>query len=136
MIRENALDIALLVLRVVVGVIMSAHGLQKVFGVFGGSGMEAFTGMIKGMGFTPPLVWAWIAALSELIGGIFLVLGIMPRLSAFMIGAVMVVAIAKVHGANGFFMMKGGYEYQLLLLASCVSLILSGGGKLSIFNKF
>jgi putative oxidoreductase len=106
--RENALDIALLVLRVVVGVIMAAHGAQKVFGVFGGSGMEAFTGMIKGMGFTPPLVWAWIAAISVLGGGLLLILGIFARLSAAAVSATMLVAVLFVHWKNGFFAAGGG----------------------------
>ena len=134
--RENALDMALLVLRMVVGVIMAAHGAQKVFGVFGGSGMEGFSGVVGNLGFAPPLVWAWIAALSELVFGIFLVLGILPRVSAAGIASVVLVAILKIHGPNGFFMAKGGYEYPLLILASCVSLMLTGAGKLSVFDKF
>ncbi len=133
---ERSIDTALMIIRLTLGGIMAAHGAQKVLGVFGGSGIEPFAGMIKAMGFTPPLVWAWAAALSELAGGILLALGIIPRFSAAMIGIVMAVAIIKVHGANGFFMMKGGYEYQLLILASCVALVISGAGKYSLFNKF
>jgi putative oxidoreductase len=98
--------------------------------------MEAFSGMIGNLGFAPPVVWAWIAALSELVFGIFLVLGILPRISAAGIAAVMIVAIVKIHVPNGFFMSKGGYEYQLLLLASCISLMLTGSGKISVFEKF
>jgi putative oxidoreductase len=130
--REKRLDVALLLLRAVVGIIMAAHGAQKVFGIFGGSGIEAFAGMLKDLGFTPSLVWAWITAGSELVFGFFLVLGIIPRLSAAVIAIIMAVAILKVHGPNGFFMMKGGYEYPLLILVSCMSLMLTGAGKLSV----
>jgi putative oxidoreductase len=134
--KENALNLALLILRVALGVIMALHGAQKVFGVLGGSGIEPFSEMIKGLGFAPPVVWAWVVALSEFIFGIFLVLGIVPRISASVIAVIMAVAIIKVHGPNGFFMSKNGYEYQLLLMASCICLILNGSGKMSILDRF
>lgn len=134
--NKGALDAAFLVLRVVVGVIFVAHGAQKVFGAFGGNGIGAFSVMIGKLGFVPPLLWAWIAALTEFVFGMCLILGVLPRLSAAMIAVDMLVAIVKVHGPHGFFAMNGGFEFPLLILASCVSLMLSGAGKISVFNKF
>jgi putative oxidoreductase len=113
-----------------------AHGLQKTFGFFGGHGIEGMAKMLGQMNFNPPVFWAWVVGLSELLGGLFLVLGVIPRISAALIGIIMVVAIVKVHGPQGFFAMQGGFEYQLLILAVAVFLIITGSGKLSLFNKY
>ena len=115
---------------------MRLHGLQKLLGAFRGAGIDGTTHMMSGLGFTPPEVWAWILASAETVAGLFIILGIFPRLCATVIGIIMIVAITKVHGPKGFFMMQGGYEYQMMLLAVCVSLILTGGGRYSLFDKF
>jgi len=129
------IDLALFIVRITLGAIFLAHGLQKWFGLFNGPGIEGTTGMLSGLGFIYPAVWAWILALTETIGGLFLVAGIMPRLLAALIAVVVAVAIAKVHWSKGFFMSKGGFEYQLLLLAVCLLIILTGGGKHSLYNR-
>lgn len=129
-------DIAVLFLRLVIGIIFFAHGMQKIFGVFQGSGIDGFISMIKGLGFSYPLFWAWAAALSEGLGGLFLILGVMPRSSAFFISIVMIVAIIKIHGPKGFFMSSGGFEYPLMLLSASISILLMGAGKYSIFNRY
>ena len=126
------IDTALLILRVAIGTIFLAHGSQKLFGA---GNINGFAGMLQGLGFAPPVLWAYAAALSEGLGGLLLLLGIAPRLSAGLIAIVMLVAIVKVHGAKGFFMAQGGFEYQFLILISCIALILTGGGKFSLFNK-
>jgi putative oxidoreductase len=128
-------DLAILILRVTVGVIFFAHGLQKLFGIFGGPGINGTASMLNGMGFAPAEIWAWALAVAETAGGFFLILGIMPKLCSFVIAAIMVIAIVKVHGPKGFFMMKGGFEYQLLIISACISLMISGGGKYSVFDK-
>jgi putative oxidoreductase len=133
--EERSRDLALLVLRLAAGAIIGAHGLQKVFGLWGGPGIENFAGFMQQLGFTPPEVWAWIAGLSETVGGMFLVLGVLPRLSAAFIAATMAVAIYKVHWGNGLFAANNGFEYPLLILCVCLSLILSGGGRFSLFNR-
>ncbi len=133
---DNLTNIAILVLRIAVGVIFLAHGMQKLFGAFGGSGIEGFSGMLKGLGFAAPVFWSWVAAIAEGLGGLFLLLGVIPRISAALIAIVILVAIAKVHGPKGFFMMQGGFEYQFLILMTCIALMFTGGGKLSLFNKF
>lgn len=133
--EERSRDLALLVLRLAVGVIIGAHGLQKVLGLWGGPGIENFAGFMKQLGFTPPVVWAWIAGLSETIGGVFLVLGVLPRLSAAFVGATMAVAIYKVHWDNGLFAANNGFEYPLLILCVCLSLIMAGAGRISLYDR-
>ncbi|UCC94602.1 MAG: DoxX family protein [Candidatus Omnitrophota bacterium] len=129
-------DTALLVLRLTLGAIFVAHGLQKLFGIFGGSGIQGFAGMLAQINFSPSVLWAWIVALGETIGGGFLIAGILPRLSAALIGMIMIVAILMIHGPKGFFAMRGGFEYQLLILAVCVLFVLVGAGRFSVYNKW
>jgi putative oxidoreductase len=128
-------DLAIFVLRVTVGVIFLAHGLQKLFGAFGGPGINGTASMLSGMGFSPAEIWAWALAIAETVGGLFLILGVLPKLCSLMIAIIMVVAIVKIHGPKGFFMMKGGFEYQLLIISACISLMITGGGKYSVFDK-
>ena len=115
-------------LRLAAGAIFIAHGAQKLFGAFGGSGLRGFSGMLEGMGLQPAMGWAVLVACVEFFGGICLVLGILTRWSALLLGVVMLVAIFGVHLKEGFF----GMEYQLTLLAACVSLILTGPGRGSL----
>ncbi len=126
---------ALLVLRVVLGIIFIAHGLQKLAGMFGGPGIAGAAKMFENFGFTYPFFWAWVVSIVETAGGAFLALGIIPRISAGLIGITMIVAIVKVHRPNGFFMMQNGFEYQLLILAACIAIIITGAGKFSVCNK-
>jgi len=133
--KEQLQNLGLLILRIPLGVIFLAHGLQKLAGVFGGAGIEGTTRMMQGLGFAPPEVWAWILASGETIGGFFLILGILPRLSSTVISVIIVVAIGKVHAAKGFFMSQGGYEYQMMLLGAALSIILTGSGKYSLLDK-
>ena len=132
---DNLGSFAILLVRVTVGVIFFAHGLQKL-GAFGGSGIEGFSGMLKELSFASPILWAWIVVAVETLGGLFLILGILPRINAALIAVVMAVAIAKIHWAKGFFAMQGGFEYPLLILATCLSLAITGGGKFSLYDKF
>ena len=132
---NNVTDIAILVLRIGLGVIFIAHGSQKCFGAFGGPGIQGVSAMVKGLGFSPPLLWAWALACSEFIGGLFVLFGVFPRIGAAVIGIAMAVAIAKVHGPKGFFLMQGGFEYPFLILMVCISIIISGAGRFSLFNK-
>lgn len=112
------------VLRVVTGIIFALHGWQKLEG-----GLPMVAGMLEGMGFPMPMVFAVLLIAAELGGGILLILGVLTRLSAKVLAIVSLVALFAVHFKNGFFMSTGGYEYILLLLAASVSLMLSGAGK-------
>jgi putative oxidoreductase len=92
--------------------------------------------MLSGLGFKPAVLWAYIAAYTELIGGAFLVFGIFTRVAAFFILIFITVAALKVHVAKGFFLQAGGFEYNFVIACICIALMLSGGGKFSIINKF
>ena len=135
-------DEALLVLRVVLGVIFFMHGSQKVLGFFGGQGLTATIQFFQSkLGI--PTVLGYTAAFTEFFGGIALILGLFTRLAALGIGINMVVATLKVHLANGFFLNwfcqsgKGhGYEYNLALIAMALALVLAGGGNFSLDAKF
>ncbi|HEX6284640.1 MAG TPA: DoxX family protein, partial [Pyrinomonadaceae bacterium] len=110
-----------------------AHGAQKVLGSFNGPGFNAFISGTTPFGFMRP-AWLWLAAaaLSELVGGIFVGLGFLTRVGAFFIACTMLTAIAGVHWTNGFFASNRGYEYPLSLLAMAIALLIAGGGQASI----
>lgn len=134
--KNQVVDVVLLLIRAALGVIFIAHGAQKLFGAFGGGGIEGSTQMIKGLGWSLPVMWAWVLAVWEFAGGILLVLGILPRVSAAGIAVIMLVAIFQVHGPAGFFAGKGGFEYQLLLLVNALAILIAGGGGIAVFNRY
>src|SRR2546430_13521539 len=122
------MDIALLILRIVVGLTLAAHGAQKVLGWFGGPRIEGFAKGLGSMGIKPARLWAWVAGLSELVGGLLIALGLLwPAGPAVAVGA-MLVAIITVHWAKGFFNTKGGIEFPLVMLGSCLAMALGGPG--------
>lgn len=120
---------SLLVLRLTVGGVMLVHGLQKL-GYFGGGGWSGSMGFLTGMGI--PALIAALVILGESLGALSLILGFLSRFCALSIGIIMIGAIALVHGKNGFSAGNGGYEMHLLILGSCLTLVLAGGGKWSI----
>ena len=130
------LDLALLVLRVCLGIVFIAHGLQAAFGMFGGPGVKGFSDMLSGLGFKPALLWSYIGAYTELIGGLMLVLGVFTRIAATLILIFIIVAALKVHLAKGFFIQSGGFEYTFVIACVCIALIILGAGKISVTQKF
>ncbi len=130
-------DPAILVLRLVLGVVVFAHGAQKMLGWFGGPGFSGTMGM-----FTTylhiPAPFAFLAIAAEFFGGLGLILGFLTRIAAFGVTVNMLVAIAMVHHYYGFFMnwtgsQKGeGFEYHLLVLAITAFLMIRGAGALSV----
>ncbi|HSG53742.1 MAG TPA: DoxX family protein [Rheinheimera sp.] len=121
-----------LALRIPVGIIFAAHGAQKLFGWFGGYGLEGTGGWMDSIGLSPGVVMAFLAGAAEFFGGIALVLGLLTRPAAFALSIAMLVAIFAVHFQNGLFMSNNGYEFGLALLAASVSLMFSGAGKASV----
>lgn len=121
-----------LALRVPVGIIFAAHGAQKLFGWFGGYGLQGTAGWMESIGLAPGLLMALLAGAAEFFGGLALVFGLLTRPAAFALSIAMLVAIFSVHFANGLFMSNNGYEFGLALLAASVSLLLSGAGKASV----
>jgi putative oxidoreductase len=136
--REDAVPF---VLRVTLALVMFPHGAQKLLGWFGGLGFErTIAAMGSGLGLPP-----WVTVLimiTEFFGSIALLLGVLTRLAALGIAALMVGAIAMVHAQHGFFMnwfgaQQGeGFEYHLLALGSALALIIGGGGALSVDHAF
>ncbi len=121
-----------LALRVPVGIIFAAHGAQKLFGWFGGYGLEGTAGWMASIGLTPGMLMAFLAGAAEFFGGLALVFGVLTRPAALVLAVTMLVAIFKVHFANGLFMANDGYEFGLALLAASVALLISGAGKVSV----
>jgi putative oxidoreductase len=124
--------LGLLILRLVVGLAIAGHGAQKLFGWWGGQGMNGWTQMVTKLRIRPAQPWAWIAALAEFGGGILLALGLLTPLAAVAIAGSMVIAIATVHLPRGFWVTKGGYEYNLVVLAVMAALALTGPGAYSL----
>ena len=123
-----------LLLRVPVGIILAAHGAQKLFGWFGGYGLEGTGGWMESIGLAPGFLMALLAGSAEFFGGLFILLGLLTRPAAIALSFTMVVAIFSVHFANGLFMSNNGYEFGLALLAASVSLAFSGAGKVALDN--
>ncbi|ABM24191.1 DoxX family protein [Shewanella putrefaciens] len=130
----SAPSFAPLALRIPIGIILIAHGAQKLFGWFGGYGLEGTGQWMASIGLTPGYLMALMAGSSEFFGGLFLLLGLLTRPTALVLSFTMVVAIFSVHIGNGLFLANNGYEFGLALLAATVSLAISGAGKLSLDN--
>lgn len=118
-------------LRVGAGAIFAAHGAQKLFGWFGGYGLEGTAGWMTSIGLEPGLLMATAAGSAEFIGGLLLIVGLMVRPAALVLAMTMIVAIATVHWQNGLFMSNNGYEFGLALLVVSVALVFRGAGSLS-----
>ena len=129
-----------LALRVCVGAVFVAHGAQKLFGMWGGPGLDGTSAMLAGLGLPYPYPLAALLAGTEFAGGILLILGGLTRWAALALAVDMGVAIWKVHARNGFFLTDGaarggGYEYALVLLAALVCLMLAGPGAFSVDQR-
>jgi putative oxidoreductase len=119
-------------LRLSLGTIFIAHGAQKVFGSFNGPGWAKWTGMSQAVPFSfmqPPRVWLAAAALSELIGGALVLIGLLTRVGAFLLICTMLTAIKLLWPA---FFAPTGIELPVVLLGSALALLIGGGGQLSI----
>jgi putative oxidoreductase len=119
-------------IRIALGTIMFAHGSQKVLGVWGGQGLEKWvTDTTVPFDLNPSWAWLGAAAFSEFLGGLLVLIGLFTRVGAFFIACVMAVAVAGVHWNNGFFLPEG-FEYPYALLCMAVTLLILGGGKISV----
>ncbi len=130
-------DVAPLVMRVMLGIVFFPHGAQKVFGWFGGYGLEGTLNFFtQTMGV--PLVFAILVIVAEFVGALGLIVGFLTRIAAFGVASVMTGAIFMVHLKHGFLMNWAGkqagegFEYHLLAIALAVALMFTGGGKGSI----
>lgn len=126
------LALGLLLLHLTLGLIFFAHGAQKLFGLFGGQGLQGTARFIEMLGLRPAKWWAIAAALGETLGGLLMALGLFTPLAALLIAAVMLVAFLRVHMQNGFWNSKGGYEYNLVLFVLALALAITGAGQFSL----
>ncbi|GAA3573103.1 DoxX family protein [Marinobacter xestospongiae] len=125
-------SLAGLALRIPAGIIFVAHGAQKLFGSFGGYGLEGTGQWMASIGLEPGFLMALGAGSAEFFGGIALLIGLLTRPAAVVLAFTMIVAILTVHISNGLFMSNNGYEFGLSLLAISVALAFSGGGSFSL----
>lgn len=121
---RTAVDVSLLIVRVIVGVIFAAHGSQKLFGAFGGAGLSETVSKMGPLGYP--------VTIGEFFGGLGIIFGFLTRFSAASNIVIMIGAIAMVHGKNGFFMSNGGFEYNLALIGLLAPILIAGPGTISI----
>lgn len=131
-ITSTRADWAPLALRLPLGIIFVAHGAQKLFGWFGGGGLEGTGQFMASLGLAPGHLMALLAGSAEFFGGLALLLGLLVRPAAALLAFVLAVAIVGVHLNKGLFMANNGYEFALALLAGVVALLLGGAGRLSL----
>lgn len=126
----STIDVALLIARVIVGVVFMAHGAQKLFGAFGGPGLSAVVGMMGPVGY--------LVSIGEFFGGLGIVVGFLSRFSGASIIVIMLGAIGMVHGKVGFFMNwmgnQGGegFEYHLLAIGILLVILIAGPGRYAL----
>ncbi len=119
-----AINVSLLVVRVIVGVIFAAHGAQKLFGAYDGPGLAATVEKMGPVGYP--------VSIGEFFGGLGLIVGFLSRFSAASLIVIMIGAIGMVHGKNGFFQSAGGFEYNLALIGLLMPILLAGPGRFAI----
>jgi putative oxidoreductase len=124
--RSAALDVSLLVMRLIVGLIFAVHGSQKVFGLFGGPGLAEF---VRQMNMGPV---GYLVAIGECFGGLGIMVGLFARFSAAANIVIMLGAIVLVHGQNGFLMSDNGFEYNLALIGLLIPILILGPGRISL----
>src|SRR3954465_12721757 len=130
------MDLALLVLRLVVGVLFAGHGAQKLFGAFGGGGLDGTASMFDNIGLRPGWLHARAAATAEFAGGALIALGLFTPFAAAVLIAVMTAAVITVHGSNGIWNTNQGYEFNLVMAAVVFALAGVGAGAWSLDNAF
>jgi putative oxidoreductase len=131
--KQGGLGFGLLILRLALGVTMGAHGLQHLFGLFGGPGVGGFAHVLEMMGFHKQLtLLSWVTGISEVAGSALVIIGIFTPLgAAALLGVAASAVFAKFH--NGFFQGQGqGFEFELLLAATAFSLLFTGAGTISL----
>lgn len=132
--NSTAVDVALVVLRVGLGLDFMAHGSQKLFSAFGGTGLSGTAGFFDSLGAHPGMLWAIVGAIVEFGGGIALVVGLFVRLAGIGLAVDMILAIALYNAGHGFFVAKGsdGWEINYVIALIAVALIVAGPGRFAL----
>lgn len=126
------MNVALLILRLVMGLGIAAHGSQKLFGWFGGGGIKGTGPIFESLGFRPGNVFALLAGLSEFSGGLLLALGFLNPIGSALMVSVMLTAILTFHRGHGFFTTNNGSELPLLYISGAVVVAFAGPGRYSL----
>ena len=134
LLQSNA-GLGSIALRIPVGIVLAAHGAQKLFGWFGGYGLEGTGQWMASIGLAPGYLMALLAGSAEFFGGLALIVGLLTRPAAAVSAFTMLVAIFSVHISNGLFMSNNGYEFGLTLFAATLALTIQGGGSFALDNK-
>ncbi len=127
--------LGLLIIRLAFGISFAIHGCQKLFGWFGGHGIKGNAQFFESIGLRPGVLLVVMAGLGELLGGLLFAVGIFMPLAALLMIGTMIVAIIRVSAKNGFDITKGGYEYNLAIIAAALGVLLTGPGNYVLFKK-
>jgi putative oxidoreductase len=130
--EEALVNYGRLVARTVIGGLFVGHGTQKLFGWFGGPGLEGTAGMMESLQMNPPRRHAMAAGLAETAGGALLTAGLATPLAAASLIGSQITAIRKVHWRSGLWVAQGGYEYNLVLIAALLALAEERPGDISL----
>ncbi len=122
--------------RGVVGPLFVGHGTQKLFGWFGGYGLDGTGGYFESLGLRPGKVHAQAAGIAETLGGVLVTLGALTPLGSTLISGTMITAARKAHANNGPWVTNGGYEYNLVIIAAMTALAEHGPGSLSVDEAY
>jgi putative oxidoreductase len=128
-------DYAVPLLRIALGGILIPHGMQKLFGAFGGMGLSGNAALFDRIGYSPGMFWGTLVGLTEFIGGILLVIGLFTRGAALAVVIFMLNAVYFTSKTGGFFWTTRGSEFSILLLAVALFLLIRGGGAYSLDRK-
>jgi putative oxidoreductase len=126
------MDVGVLILRVVVGTLFVGHGTQKLFGWFGGGGIEGSSGFLRSMGFKNSRTWARLNGITEAGGGLFLALGLLTPFSAAALIGTMLVASRTAHKGKGMWNQNGGSELPLVMATGAAAVAFTGPGTISL----
>lgn len=122
----------LLVLRLVLGLTLAAHGAQKLFGWFEGPGLAGFATNLEDLGVRPGRIWAVVSAVVEFGGGLLVALGLLTPVAALFLVGDLLIAILTVHLTRGFWNHNGGFEFPLVLIGGFIGISLIGPGSFSL----
>jgi putative oxidoreductase len=130
--NSSTTDLGLLALRLTAGGLMAGHGAQKLFGAFGGYGVEGTGGWLESMGLKPGKTWAYLAGGGEFGSGVLTALGLLHPVGPISMFGPMIMAWATVHTGKPIWTTSGGAELPLLYLAAATALGLTGPGRYSL----
>jgi len=130
------MSVGLLIVRLVLGLGFASHGAQKLFGWFGGPGIDAAGGFFEAVGFRPGKAFATAASLAEIAGGLLTALGLLGPIGPALMISVMIIAMLSVHRGKGFYAAGNGIEVPLLYALGALAIAVAGRGEYSLYAAF